>query len=159
MVLSSNDDNSLPDAKPLPPKRNDRAKRTAMQRELNEKKRKDKHVAAGVGDTYSKHGRLALAIAENVTDSVGERIESALVQQRSHTDCCFEQQRASFQKDLQTEMDKRRGPTEDTSNMTADELILFRKNEYSDTQGKLLKAKLGKQKDDKLKKQQKVEER
>ena len=116
-------------------------------------------VAAGVGDTYSKHGRLALAIAENVTDSVGERIESALVQQRSHTDCCFEQQRASFQKDLQTEMDKRRGPTEDTSNMTADELILFRKNEYSDTQGKLLKAKLGKQKDDKLKKQQqKVQE-
>ena len=159
MVLSSNDDNSLPDAKPLPPKRNDRAKHTAMQRELNEKKRKDKHVAVGVGDTYSKHGRLALAIAEHVTGSVGERVEGILVQQRSHTDGCFEQHRTIVQKDLQAEMDKRWGPTEDSSNMTADELIILRKNDYSGAQGKLLKAKLGKQKDDKLKKQQKVEER
>ena len=116
-------------------------------------------VAAGVGDTYSKHGRLALAIAENVTGSVGERVEGILVQQRSHTDGCFEQHRTIVQKDLQAEMDKRWGPTEDSSNMTADELIILRKNDYSGAQGKLLKAKLGKQKDDKLKKQQqKVQE-
>ena len=68
-MASSSNDPAPRDEGAQPPSnikriRNDRAKRTARQKELDLRKRQQEWTAAGVEGKYTKSGRLALAVAE-----------------------------------------------------------------------------------------------